>query len=64
MASELDVEDLQPGMVLSEPIRKNDSTLYHKGCKLSLEDIVLLQSWRIPTVVVEPGSLKTEQSSA
>lgn len=63
MTRTLDVKELQPGMVLSEPIRKNDSTLYHKGRKLSLEDIVLLKSWRIPHVKVKPWSLQKKYPS-
>lgn len=63
MEHELDVEELQPGLVLSEPVRKNDQTLYHKGRKLSLEDIVLLQNWRIPHVKVEAWSLERKQPS-
>lgn len=60
MTRELNVEDLEPGCVLSEPVRKDDSVLYHKGRKLSVEDIVFLKHWRVPEVRVEPWSMPDE----
>jgi len=63
MQRQVDVDELHPGVVLAEPVRSDDSTLYHKGRKLSLEDIVLLQNWRISSVKVESWSQRSKQTS-
>lgn len=61
MKQEVEVDELRPGFVLSEPVEKDDSVLYHTGRKLSTEDIVLLKSWRIPKVEVESWSLDEDR---
>lgn len=50
---ELSVDQLEPGYILSKPVKKDNSILYSSGKKLSLEDIVLLKNWRIPSVKVD-----------
>lgn len=48
----IDVDNLEPSMELSEPVKKNGQYLLPAGCRLKPSDIDKLKDWQVESVYV------------
>ena len=53
------VDELESGMVLSRPIKRESQLLYPEGKKVSARDIDRLQKWGVDEVYVKSRELVT-----
>jgi len=53
----VDVHELQAGMVLSRPVKRDAQLLYPDGREVSLQDISRLQKWGVEQVYVQSREL-------
>lgn len=53
----MNVHDLETGMVLSRPVKRNGRLLYTEGRKIRPRDIARLKKWDISNIYVQPEQL-------
>lgn len=56
MSGQSVLEHVQPGSVVTSPVKKNGEILFPEGHQLSRQDIVWLKLWRIKNLNVDHKS--------